>query len=144
MFRIVTISSVFTSFLVTMVTDCPIIGQERSDCAPPCNTTCRCLSVALLIVLLMVVNALRGVLSMRRPILVLLWRIALRVSCCDYIRSHDLIADSLTCPNVTGGGACVFECNNNSECERDLLCCSDGCGRVCSESVEKCAVSVIV
>ena len=45
--------------------------------------TTLCLSVALIIVLLMVVNALRGVLSMRRPTLVLLWRIALRVSCCD-------------------------------------------------------------
>ena len=54
------------------------------------------------------------------------------------------IADSLTCPNVTGGGICINECNNNSDCERDLLCCSNGCGRVCSESVEKCAVSVLL
>ena len=40
MFRIVTISSVFIVLLVTMVTECPITGQERSECASPCNTTC--------------------------------------------------------------------------------------------------------
>ena len=110
--------------------------------------TTLCLSAALLCVLLMVVNALRAVLSMRRLTLVLLWRIALRVSYCDYIipdiTSHDLIANGLTCPSVTGAGACIIQCNNNSDCERDLLCCSNGCGRVCSESVEKCAVSVIM
>jgi len=57
--------------------------------------------------------------------------------------SCDLITDGLTCPNVTGRGPCVNQCNSNDDCERDLLCCSNGCGRVCSESVEKCAVSVV-
>ena len=23
-----------------MITDCPVTGQERSDCASPCNATC--------------------------------------------------------------------------------------------------------
>ena len=26
--------------LVTMATDCPVTGQERSACAKPCNLTC--------------------------------------------------------------------------------------------------------
>ena len=112
-------------------------------------TTLR-LSPVLLYVLSMVVNVLWAVLSMRRLTLVLSWRIAQRVSCCDdfnHIICYDLIADNLTCPNVTGGsggGICTSECNNNSDCERDLLCCSNGCGRICSESVEKCAVSVTI
>ena len=55
-----------------------------------------------------------------------------------------LIAANLICPNVTSPGICVNDCNDDDECDGNLLCCSNGCGRVCTEPVVECAVSFIV
>ena len=56
-----------------------------------------------------------------------------------------LITGGLTCPTVPDNtvDTCVNECDNDEDCEGQQLCCSNGCGRVCSDSAEMCAVGMI-
>ncbi|XP_029974604.1 WAP four-disulfide core domain protein 3-like [Salarias fasciatus] len=35
------------------------------------------------------------------------------------------------CPQFSGPGICIHECNHDYECERNQKCCSTGCGNVC-------------
>ena len=55
-----------------------------------------------------------------------------------------LIAGHLICPNATGPAICVIDCNGDDECDGNMLCCSNGCGRLCTEPVVDCAVSIML
>ena len=47
-----------------------------------------------------------------------------------------------TCPNTTGMlGTCVEGCSDDSVCENGQLCCSNGCGHVCTAPYVNCSVS---
>ena len=37
------------------------------------------------------------------------------------------------CPEPDGLGACVIFCSDNTQCTGDELCCSNGCGRICTQ-----------
>ena len=56
------------------------------------------------------------------------------------------IAAVRTCPTVqsTNEENCIDECSSDDNCQYDRICCSNGCGgRVCSDSVETCAVRLV-
>ncbi|ELU18194.1 hypothetical protein CAPTEDRAFT_188625 [Capitella teleta] len=41
----------------------------------------------------------------------------------------------MTCPQVsneTSSGICLEECSENEDCSADELCCSNGCGHICT------------
>lgn len=41
------------------------------------------------------------------------------------------------CPRITPGtiGTCVIKCRGDEDCKNGQLCCSNGCGRVCTDPV---------
>ena len=46
------------------------------------------------------------------------------------------------CPDVTNlSGTCDERCSSDDECSDGQLCCSNGCGHACMDTVLDCSVS---
>ena len=46
------------------------------------------------------------------------------------------------CPNASGLiGTCDEQCSSDDECSDGQLCCSNGCGHDCMDTVPDCSVS---
>jgi len=131
-----------------MVTDCPIAGQERSSCASSCTITCsNYLTISCPAVCVDGCQCPAGsVVNEKTNTCVPMTNCPRgEGSWCHISSSFNSFTDGHTCPTVPDdtAGTCINECMNDEDCDGHLLCCSNGCGRVCSESVEFCAVSLM-